>query len=164
MLRGLLYRALFRSAGSRLLIYPHVYIVFSDHIDAGDRLAINVGTYIDGRGGIRFGDNVLIGPHCSIISVEHGHERIDVPMAAQPYKFVPVNIGNDVWIGANSCIRAGVTIGDGCIIGANAVVTRDIPPYAVAVGVPARIISYRKGSSGAQNAAEISSDVPQRSS
>ena len=55
----------------------------------------------------------------------------------------PVRIGNDVWIGLNAVVMDGVTIGDGAVIGAGAVVTKDIPPYAIAVGVPARVIKYR---------------------
>ena len=55
----------------------------------------------------------------------------------------PVRIGNDVWIGFNAVLMDGITVGDGAVIGAGAVVTKDIPPYAVAVGVPARVIKYR---------------------
>lgn len=57
--------------------------------------------------------------------------------------FKTIHVGNDVWIGANVCILAGVTIGDGAVIGAGGVVTKDIPPYAVAVGNPAKVIKYR---------------------
>lgn len=62
-------------------------------------------------------------------------------------------IGNDVWIGCNAVVLRGVTIGDGAIIGASAVVTRDIPPYAIAVGVPARVIGYRFDESIAEKVA-----------
>lgn len=54
-----------------------------------------------------------------------------------------VNIGNDVWIGANAMIMRGVTIGDGAVVGAGSIVTKDVPPYAIVVGVPARVIRYR---------------------
>lgn len=57
-----------------------------------------------------------------------------------PYKVI---IGNDVWMGYNVCVKEGVTIGDGAIIGAKSLVTRDIPPYAIAVGTPAKVIKYR---------------------
>ena len=63
------------------------------------------------------------------------------PNGAEEHK--PVFIGNDVFIGANVTILDGVTIGDGAVIGAGAVVTKDIPPYAIAVGVPAKTIKYR---------------------
>lgn len=58
-------------------------------------------------------------------------------------EFLPISIGNDVFIGANVTILDGVTIADGAIIGAGAVVTKDIPPYAIAIGVPAKVIKYR---------------------
>jgi len=58
-----------------------------------------------------------------------------------PYK--PVTIGNDVWIGTRAMILGGVTIGDGAVIGAGAIVTKDVPPFAIVAGVPARIIRYR---------------------
>lgn len=66
------------------------------------------------------------------------------PVALLPYEnTLPVSIGNDVWIGANCCIKDGLTIGDGAIIGTGAVVTKDVPPYAIVGGVPAKIIRYR---------------------
>jgi acetyltransferase-like isoleucine patch superfamily enzyme len=58
-------------------------------------------------------------------------------------EFAPINIGNDVWIGTRAVILDGVTIGDGAIVGAGSVVTKDIPPYAIVTGIPATILRYR---------------------
>jgi virginiamycin A acetyltransferase len=63
----------------------------------------------------------------------------DVPIV----EYKRITIGNDVWIGARAVILDGITIGDGAIVGACAVVTKDVPPYAVVAGVPARVIRYR---------------------
>jgi maltose O-acetyltransferase len=90
---------------------------------------------------------VLIGPNCTIAPPTHPklpeerNFRIDRNGKRHLYEFAkPVTIGNDVWIGSNVIVCPGVKIGDGCIIGAGSVVTRDIPAYHVAVGVPCRAI------------------------
>ena len=105
-------------------------------------------------------DRVTIGKYCSIAngvkiiaSGEHYYERVaNYPFRAkclgedgesETGSKGEVSIGNDVWIGARAIVLSGVTIGDGAIIGAGAVVTRDIPPYAIAVGVPARVLRLR---------------------
>ena len=143
ILRGLFYRLLFKSCGSDLMIYPSVYIIFSRRIKVGRRLAMNINTYMDGRGGITIGDNVLIAPNCVIASCEQSFEDPHVPIFKQPVKYAPIVIGNDVWIGANAFIKCGVTVGDGCVVAAGSVVTKDVPSYAVVGGVPAKIIKYR---------------------
>ena len=143
ILRDVFYRMLFQSAGKKLIIYPNVYIIFSHKISVGKRVAINVGTYIDGRGGVKMGDNILIGPNCVISSTGHGTASIEIPMAEQAVQYGEIKIGNDVWLGANVFVRMGVTIHDGCIIAAGSVVTTDVPPYSVYGGVPAKLISQR---------------------
>lgn len=65
-------------------------------------------------------------------------------MNVQPYVQKDIIVGNDVWLGANSVILAGTTIGDGTIVAAGAVVTKDLPPYVIAAGIPARPIKARK--------------------
>lgn len=143
VLRGLFYRCIFGACGGDLLIYPSVYIIFSRRIRAGRRLALNVNTYLDGRGGITFGDNVLIGPNCVIASCEHSFGDPRVPIYQQPVKYAAITIGNDVWIGANVFIKCGVKVAEGAVIAAGSVVTKDVPPYAVVGGVPAKVIKYR---------------------
>ena len=94
---------------------------------------------------IEIGDDCLLAEMVSIRDHDHNFARLDVPIRAQGASCAPVKIGRDVWLGAKVTVLKGVTIGDGAIIGANAVVTRDIPPRAIAAGIPARVIRMRDG-------------------
>jgi acetyltransferase-like isoleucine patch superfamily enzyme len=82
---------------------------------------------------------VLIGPYVVINTLHHHFDRLDVPIWRQGYDGAPITIEDDVWIGANCTILAGVRIGAHSVIGAHSLVNRDIPPYSVAFGVPCRI-------------------------
>ena len=94
--------------------------------------------------GTIMGSNVMMGPEVIIYTRNHATSRIDIPMAQQGFaECAPVTIGDDVWIGGRVIILPGVTIGSGSILGAGAVIPRDIPPYAIAVGNPARVVRYR---------------------
>ena len=92
---------------------------------------------------ITLGDNLLMGPGVKIFSSNHGHLK-SFPMNTQKWIEKDVTIGNDVWLGANVVVIPGIKIGDGAIIAAGAVVTKDIPAYAIAGGIPARIIKSRE--------------------
>ena len=86
----------------------------------------------------------MMGPEVVIYTSGHTFDSIDVPMMDQGDTAErPVTIGNDVWLGRRVIIMPGVNIGDGCVIGAGAVVTKDIPAYSVAAGVPAKVIKSR---------------------
>lgn len=98
---------------------------------------------LHGNGGLRVGDNVMIASHCAISTVAHQHDRLDIPMSEQGVHCEPVIIEDDVWIGTGAVILKGVRIGRGSIVGAGAVVTRDLPPHSIAMGVPARVTGYR---------------------
>ncbi|MBI4832833.1 MAG: acyltransferase, partial [Candidatus Lindowbacteria bacterium] len=106
-------------------------------------LNVNRGVHIYGRGGVKFGDYVLIGPNVVIASSQHRYNIKGTPILFQGHEKKPVVIGNDVWIGANAVILPGVSIADGTIIGAGAVVTGDTEPYSIFGGVPARKIGER---------------------
>ncbi len=146
VLRAWFYRMMFKSCGPGLLIYPAVYIIFSRKISVGKRVAINVGSYLDGRGGITIGDHVLIGPNCVIASCEHTFKDVNTPIYQQPVKYAPIKIERDVWIGANSFIKCGVTIKEGSVIAAGTVVTKDVPSFCIFGGVPGKVIKFRKES------------------
>ena len=149
--RSLLYKLLLKSKGPDLYIYPGVHMIFSRKICIGQRVAINTGTYIDGRGEVRIGNYVMIGPNCLIVSCEHGYARTDVPMYQQPIKYAPIVISDDVWIGGNAVIKSGVTIGEGSVVAAGTVVTSDVPSYCVFGGVPGKVIKYRRTESEIRN-------------
>lgn len=141
-LRWLFYRALCPELSSFCLIYPNVYLTHTYGLRIGKSFAVNTGALIDARGGIRIGDNVLIGPYVVIVSSDHDIYS-DGPIAHKNHIMTPVEIGNDVWIGAHAVITAGVKIGDGAVIGAGAVVTRDVLPGSIVAGVPAKSIGSR---------------------
>lgn len=109
----------------------------------GDRVNINDGCFLICREAISIGSDVMIGEYVSIRDNDHAFGGLDRPMREQGFTTKPVSIGNDVWIGRGAVIGKGVSIGSGAVIGANAVVTRDIPPFAIAAGVPARVIRSR---------------------
>ena len=91
------------------------------------------------------GDNVMMGPNVTIITRNHQFDDINIPMNQQGYyDYEPVIIEDDVWIGNNVIILPGVHIKKGSIIGAGAVVTKDVEPYTIVGGVPAKYIKSRK--------------------
>ena len=114
----------------------------SGRITIGDRSYISRGTVILCHQSVTIGPDALISYMCHITDVGHGTAP-GTPMREQPVESKPVTIGADVWIGAGASVLPGVTIGDGAVIGARAVVTKDIPPNAIAVGIPAKVIRYR---------------------
>lgn len=111
----------------------------------GDQVSINQGCFIICRQSIEIGADTRIGEYVSIRDNDHGWRDPNTPIRLQGFITAPVIIGCDVWIGRGAVILKGVTVGDGAVIGAGAIVTKDVPQYAVAVGVPARVIGQRSG-------------------
>lgn len=109
----------------------------------GDRSSIGAYSYIGCSGMVSIGCDVMLGPGVSIIAENHRYERCDLSMNLQGVDNIGITIEDDVWIGARSVILDGVRIGKGSIVAAGAVVTKDVPPYAIVGGVPAKIISRR---------------------
>ena len=116
---------------------------FSAKVTLGDDSGIGINAKIYGT--CHIGRCVMMGTDVTIITRNHCFERTDVPMMEQGFEAeLPVCIGDDVWIGDRVLILPGVHIGNGCIIAAGAVVTKDVPDYAIAAGVPAQVIRMRK--------------------
>jgi len=106
----------------------------------GDRCLIGRGSGIVGHLQIEIGDDVWTGHHVYITDQNHGYEDLTIPVSQQTQPERPVIIGNGSWIGHGAVVLPGVTIGEHAVIGANSVVTSDVPAYCVAVGAPARVV------------------------
>ncbi|MCP3926353.1 MAG: acyltransferase [Desulfobacterales bacterium] len=132
------------SIGSKSRIGRDVELQTEDRgsINIGQDVRINTGCTIVSYRKIHIGDHTLIGEYVSIRDANHGTACGNI-IKTQLHTSKPVNIGKDVWIGRGSCILPGVTIGDGAVIGANSVVTKDITSYSVSVGNPAVKIRER---------------------
>ena len=113
------------------------------HVAIGRHSWIGPFCLVYGNGDVSIGSNVLIAAHSSINTVSHHFDRCDIPINDQGIYCDPVTIEDDAWIGMNAVILQGVRIGKGAIVGAGAVVTRDVPPWSIVMGVPARIVSQR---------------------
>jgi len=124
------------SIGKQCMILDHVYMRagMQGTITIGNACAINSYAKIFGHGGVTMGDNSQIGPNALITTTSHDREN-----AMQP-EFKPVTIGKWSWIGANVTVLPGIAIGDYAIVGAGAIVTKDVPDYAIVVGNPAKVI------------------------
>ena len=122
----------------------HNGLRFNPSVVIGNGCTIRENSHITAVNSITIGDNLLTGTNVLITDNSHGQstrEHMAMAPTARPlYSKGPVVIGNNVWLGNNVCVMPGVTIGDGAIIGANSVVTHDVPAYAVAAGMPAKVI------------------------
>ncbi|WP_446744403.1 acyltransferase [Silvibacterium acidisoli] len=164
-LRRILFRAMCRQAGHDIRIAPEVMLKHPETFELGDSVFIGAQTMIQGRfdGTCRIGNHVWIGPHsyfdarhlviedyvgwgpgAKVLGSSHTGSPIDIPIISTELQIKPVIIGYGADIGTNATILPGVHVGAHSIVGAGAVVTESIPEYAVAVGVPARIVRFRK--------------------
>lgn len=131
------------SAGRKINIEYMADFGTGRNIKIGNRSGLGIKCRV--RGPLEIGDMVMMGPDVMILGGGHNNGRTDIPMIDQGVpNSAETIIGSDVWIGARAIIMPGVKIGNGVIIGAGAVVTKDVPNFAVVGGVPARIIKYRK--------------------
>lgn len=118
--------------GQECITYPVVSI--------GDRCLIGRGSGIVGHFSIEIGNDVWTGHNVYITDQNHGYEDVSRPISQQSQPERAVKIGDGSWLGYGSVVLPGVTIGKHVVVGANSVVTHDIPDYSVAVGVPAKVI------------------------
>ncbi len=125
-------------SGEQTVIFTPFWCDYGHNITIGDYFFANRNCQILDGGKVTFGDHVFIAPNCCFTTAEHA---LDVEQRNQGLEVaLPITIGNNVWIGAGCTILGGVSIGDNTVIGAGSVVTKDIPPNVIAVGVPCRVL------------------------
>jgi acetyltransferase-like isoleucine patch superfamily enzyme len=125
--------------GADSYVAAHAYLTGT--LQAGDDCTINAFTVV--RGTVTLGNGVRVGAHTSILGFNHSMEP-DRPVFRQPSTERGITIGDDVWIGSHVVITDGVTVGSHAVIGAGSVVTRDVPPWSVVGGNPARVLGTRR--------------------
>jgi acetyltransferase-like isoleucine patch superfamily enzyme len=114
---------------------------YGGKISIGDDVSFNPG--VIGHGGVSIGSRTRIAARTLTISANHFFANPDLPIMSQGLTCKGITVGCDVWLGPHVVVLDGVTIGDGCVVGAGAVITKSLPPFSIAAGVPVKIIGKR---------------------
>ncbi len=113
-------------------------------LEIGNNVGIAQNCFIQVRGKVVIGSNIMFAPNVSIFSENHIFSSVDLPILEQGTSRIGVVIEDDVWLGTRSVILDGVRIGRGSIVAAGAIVNKDVPPYSIVAGIPAKVIKKRK--------------------
>ena len=130
------------SCGRNVSIRDRAIIYSPERLTVSDNVSINSGVTILAQGGVSIGEYTMISPGVTIVSVSHDYSKLGKEAWDGQIK-KPVIIGRNVWIAAGAIILPGVTIGDGAVVAAGSVVTKDVPPYTVVAGLPAAVTKER---------------------
>lgn len=141
--RKVFYKFTMPNAVDFQFIHPGLVINFPENVKLGNNLIFNRNVSITARSRVTLGENVLLGPNVVINDSNHLFSDIDLPINKQGHTAEEIIIEDDVWIASNCVILKGVHVGKGAVVAAGSVVTKDVPPYAVVAGVPARQIKTR---------------------
>lgn len=128
---------------------PNVYMVSCGELHVGKNSYFNHNAYIGCNERIEIGENVLVGPNVVVVDADHVITQTHIPINQQGMNSRPVIIEDDVWLCANCTVTKGARIGRGAVVGANAVVIGEVPPYAVVGGCPAKVLKFRAPESSA---------------
>jgi acetyltransferase-like isoleucine patch superfamily enzyme len=129
--------------GAHVLLEPGVWITAQDpaRVRIGAGTFLNLGVMIAAAGLVEIGEHCMLANGCFVTDADHRFDDPERPVPWQGFSSKgPTRIGANVWCGANVVVTSGVTIGERCVIGANSVVTSDIPAFSVAAGAPARVL------------------------
>ena len=134
--------------GRRVVFYPGVWIIPGSNLVLGDDVDLALDVIITTSGGVMIGDRTLIGYRTQILSSNHNIPPKLGKIFGSGHSARSIKIGNDVWIGGNCLILPGVSIGEGAVIAGGSVVTRDVAPWDIVAGVPAKKIKSRTDNDG----------------
>ena len=137
-LRGFLLHPAFKSCGKNFQIARNVTINFGSRLEIGNDVYIAGGCWLHAWGGITIEDDVQLGPYVVLVTGDHTRENGSYRNG--PSKLGPIRLARGCWLAAHSTVTKDVTVGQGALLAANSVATHDIPPLALAGGVPARVI------------------------
>jgi acetyltransferase-like isoleucine patch superfamily enzyme len=172
LMRRILVKGLARSCGDGLIVASQVGLKHPETFEIGRSVFIGAGAYLQGRFDGRFviGDKVWIGPQAyfdardlvleeyvgwgpgaKVLGSAHTGDPVEIPIVQTDLEIRPVRVCAGADIGTNAVLLPGVTVGKGAIVGAGAVVTKDVPELAVVAGVPARVMRYRQSGGGARS-------------
>jgi acetyltransferase-like isoleucine patch superfamily enzyme len=129
--------------GRHTLLEPRCWITIADggHVRIGEGCFLNLHTMIASQVSVTIGDHVMFANHCFVSDASHRYDDPHKPVPWQGFESKgPTVIGSNCWFGVGCVVTSGVTIGERCVIGANSVVTRDLPPRVIAAGAPAKVI------------------------
>lgn len=139
-LRNFFVRHAIRSCGNGVVLEQNIHL--SPHIEIGNNVFVDEDVKI--RRETIIGNNVLIASGVQLVTVDHIFTDTEKPICFQGESISRIVIGDDVWIGTNAIILPGVNLGSHSIVAAGAVVTKNVPEWAIVGGVPARVLKYRK--------------------
>ncbi|MCP4348710.1 MAG: acyltransferase [Desulfobacterales bacterium] len=129
--------------GKRVKLLQGIWVDRFSNLEIGDNVSLARGITLVSAGGITIGDRTMVGHGSKLISAAHSIPKGRKPMRFSELVFKKIIIENDVWIGAQAVILPGVTVGEGAVVGAGAVVTKNVSPFAIVGGVPAKLIRMR---------------------
>jgi maltose O-acetyltransferase len=141
-IRYMLCKRLFKNIGENVNVERLAFFGTGEQMEIGDNSGLGIDCYITHA---KIGKNVMMGPGVLYIKSNHRFDRLDIPMMGQGHTHEKkLTIGDDVWIGARVIFLPGISVGNGAVIAAGSVVTKDVPDFAVVAGNPARLVRDRK--------------------
>ncbi len=129
--------------GEQTLLEPGCWLTIDDdaRLEIGSGTFLNMGCMVAVQDRVSIGDHTMFANHCFVSDSGHRYDDPDLPVTWQGFESKgPTRIGSNCWFGVGCVVTSGVTVGERCVIGANSVVTRDLPPRSIAAGVPAQVL------------------------